>query len=518
MIDKKRSVLNIVVSILFKFLLLISAILVKRLLIQYIGNDINGLNSLYRNIIGFLSVAELGIGTAISFAMYKPIVNRDEKEVAALYILFKKAYIIIGAIIAILGITAMPFLPLLTKEYSSPDVNLYFTFVLMLISVVISYTFSAKVSLINAYKNNYITTAVHSACTLIQYILQGVAIIFTRSFTWFLLSRIVAVGVHYIIISLIAKKMHSSIINSKAEKISPESKILVKKNIKALFIHKVGEAFVNSTDSIIISAFVGVAMLGKYSNYATIAISMFDVIVLIFTPLTSIIGHLFVSNAKEAQKYYNFFFALNFSVGALFFFGYYAVIDSLVFILFGRNLQLSSILSFTITLNYFLQFMRQSTLLFRNATGTFYHDRWKPFFEAVLNIVLSIAFVMLFSKLFGEDMGVVGILLATIITNLFICHIVEPYVLYKHAFNSSMKKHMIKVYVYIALFIALLIVMNFCLLSFENKWKELVVNGVISVAFSAMTFIVVILTDKDFKHYIAMFLSKMKKKITNRSS
>lgn len=513
MIDKKRSLLNITVSILFKFLILISSILVKRLLIRYIGNDVNGLNSLYRNIIGFLSVAELGIGSAISFAMYKPIVNNDEREVSALYHLFRKSYLIIGAIIAMVGVAAMPFLPMLTNEYNPPDINLYSTFALMLISVVMSYTFSAKVSLINAHKNNYITTAVHSSCTLIQYILQAIAIVYTRSFTWFLLSRIATVAIHCVVINIIAGNMHGAIIHSDKSEICSESRALVKKNIKALVLHKIGDAFVNSTDGIIISAFVGVAMLGKYSNYTTIAVAVSDVIALLFTPLTSVIGHLFVSSAKETQKYYNFFFALNYLVGVVFFLGYYAVIDSLVLILFGRDLYLATELSLTITLNYFLQFMRQSTLLFRNATGTFYHDRWKPFCEGMLNVVLSIALVMLFSKYFGEEAGAVGVMLATIITNLAICHIVEPYVLYKHAFNTAMKKHIMKRYAYIALFAVLLLAMHSCLLSIENKWMGLIANGFISIAFSFATFVVVILTDRDFKHYVATFLSKMVKKM-----
>ena len=157
--DKKRSIINISVSIAFKVLLLVGNILVRRFLIKYIGNDVNGLNSLYLSIIGFLAVAELGIGTAITFCMYKPIVDGDNDKVAALYGLFKKVYLIIGAIIAAGGCLIMPLLPYLAKDHNV-DVNLYLTFALMLVSVVITYAFSAKVSLVNAYKNNYENAAI----------------------------------------------------------------------------------------------------------------------------------------------------------------------------------------------------------------------------------------------------------------------------------------------------------------------------------------------------------------------
>ena len=88
--DKKKGLLNVIVSIAFKVLLLVGAILVRRYLIKYIGNEVNGLNSLYTSIIGFLAVAELGVGSAITFCMYKPIVEGDNDKVSALYGLFTK--------------------------------------------------------------------------------------------------------------------------------------------------------------------------------------------------------------------------------------------------------------------------------------------------------------------------------------------------------------------------------------------------------------------------------------------
>ena len=151
--DKARSIKNILTAIVFKIVLLFLGIFTIRFLIQYTGNEINGLNSLFKSIVGFLSIAELGVGTAISYCMYKPIIAGDTDSVAALYKLFKKIYWLIGAIIAAAGVVLMPFLPLLANDYTV-DVNIYFTFALMLISVVISYMYSAESSLINAYKNN----------------------------------------------------------------------------------------------------------------------------------------------------------------------------------------------------------------------------------------------------------------------------------------------------------------------------------------------------------------------------
>lgn len=504
--DKKKGLLNVIISIAFKIILLIANILVRRFLIKYIGNEINGLNSLYISVLDFLSVAELGVGSAITFCMYKPIVDGDNVKVSALYGLFTKLYLIIGAIILIGGCAIMPALPYLAKDYQNVDVNLYLTFGLMLISVVLSYAFSSKTSLINAYKNNYITTTISSGGMLLQCSMQIAVLILTKSFVWFLTCRIIAIALQWIITEIIARIKYKSIIHTR-QQVDGETKKEVTKNVKAMFMHKIGSMLVNTADSIIISTFIGLVILGKYSNYTTIMSSMTGVIVLCFTPLTSVIGHMCVSEDKsQAKKYLDFFHTFNFVLGLIFFLGYYAVIDNLVTILFGDNLELAKSISLVITLNYFIQFMRQATLLFRDATGTFYNDRWKPFIEGLLNIGLSILFVFIFPK----GYNVVGVIVATIITNIFICHIVEPHVLYKYAFDMSAKKYYIRNYVYIAIFAAALTGLHFAMRSNGNQWVELLINGGISLAFSITISAVVILCNKHFRHYMKSFLERFK--------
>ncbi len=512
--DKKKGLINVIVSIAFKILLLVGALLVRRFLIQYIGNEANGLYSLYTSIIGFLAVAELGVGSAITFCMYRPIVNGETQKVSALYNLFTKLYLIIGGIILVGGLVVMPFLPYFAKDYQSLDVNLYLTFGIMLAATFISYLFSSKTSLINAYKNNYITTTINSVGMIIQYALQIVVIIYTKSFFWYLICQVLAIAVQWVATEIVARIKYADILKDKS-KVDDETKHSVVKNVKALFMHRIGGVLVNTTDSIIISAFIGVVILGKYSNYTTIMVSMTGVISLFFTPLTSIIGHLCAKgDINEINKYYNFFYAFNFAVGTLFFLGYYGIIDNLITLLFGDGLEMSKMVSSVITVNYFVQFMRQATLLFRDATGTFYYDRWKPIFEGILNIVLSIGFVYLGSWIFGAENAVIGVILATIVVNLTICYIIEPHVLYKYALHRSAKNFYIKNYICVILFILALGLLNVCLISCDNQVSELFINGCISICISVIPIFVLILFDKDFRYYLYIFITKIKNKIT----
>lgn len=510
--DKKRSVINIGVSIAFRFVLLVVSLLVRRFLIKYIGNEANGLDSLFTSIIGFLSVAELGIGSAITFCMYKPIVENDFEKVSALFGLFRKVYLIIGAIILICGCAVMPLLPYLAKGYSETGINIYLTFAVMLISVILSYGFSAEISLINAYKNNYITTAINSGCMLLQYLLQLIVLVLTKSFFWFMTCRIFAVIVQWTLTEIIIRIKYKTIIVNK-HSIDSDTKREVVKNVKAMCMHKVGGVLVNTVDSIIISAFIGVVVLGKYSNYTTIVSALMGTVILFFTPITSIIGHLYVEADKETiKRYYNFFYALNFIIGCISFLGYYAVIDNVVTLCFGGGLILSKSVTFVITVNYFIQFMRQSTLLFRDASGTFYHDRWKPLLESLLNLVLSIGCVLLFNYLWGEEIAVIGVIAATIITNLFICHIIEPYVLFKYALKAPIKKFYIKNYICVTIFVVMLTILNLCLVSSQNQWVEFFANGFISIGISLMPCAIVVIFDKNFRSNISVYFKRFKSK------
>lgn len=506
--DKKRGIKNVAVSIGFKVILTIAAIVVRRFVIHYIGNEVNGLNSLYTSLLDFLSVAELGVGSAITFCMYKPIVEGDTDKVSALYRLFTKLYFIIAAVIGIAAGCLMPFLKYLAKDYANAGVNLYLTFGLMLISVILSYCFSSKTSLINAYKNNYITTTISSAGQCIQDGLQILVLVLTKSFVWFLICRIISICLQWLATEIYARYKYGNIIKNR-QKIDAETKKTVTKNIKAMFMHKIGYVLVNTADSIIISAFIGIVILGKYSNYTTIIVAMSSMLALCFAPLTSVIGHMFVEEGKEsARKYCRFFHTLNFVLGMVFFLGYYAVVDNLIAILFGNDLELSHAIAMVITVDYFIQFMRQAVSLFRDATGTFYYDRWKPLIEGLINIGLSILFVCVFP----EDYRVVGVIVATIITNVLICHVVEPYVLYRHAFETSVKKYYLRNYLYIIVFVGAMFAVHFCMQHFENQWMELLVNGCISLAFSVPICVIVSLLNKDFRHHFRRLLEKLKRK------
>ena len=503
--DKKKSILNISISIFSRLLLLVAAFLVRRLLIRYIGNEVNGLNSLYTSIIGMLTVAELGVGSAIVFSMYAPIVASDRQQVTALYCLYRRLYRIIGAVIFAAGLVVIPFLPYLISDYEALNVNVYWTFFLTLISVVLSYLYSAKTSLIEAHKDNYITTGILTVSRLLRYGLQIAVILIWRSFTIFLVCQIIETLVIWGLTEIAVRRKHSAIISGH-EKVAPDTRTEIVKNVKAMFMHKIGTILVNTTDSLIISGFIGVVILGKYSNYSMVAMVITGTIALFFSPLTSVVGHLCAAGDPEKiRNYFNYFYCLNYVLGVVFYLGYYAVVDHVVSICFGDGLSVSRAIAFIITLNQFTQYMRSASLLFRNASGAFYYDRWKPVAEGVANLLLSLLFVMAFP----EDLKVVGVIVATIITTLLICDVVEPLVVFRHVFNHSPREFYVRNYAYTALFIGCLVGMTFLRRECGGEFTGLIVNGLISLAVSAAAIGLVMAVDKGFRREARVMAEKV---------
>ncbi len=507
--DKKRSALNVIVSVIAKILLLVFSFVLKICLVRYVGNEANGVYSLYTSIFSFMALAELGIGTAISFTMYKPIVNGEYEKVSALYQLLKRVYFVIGIAIFTLGLLMMPLLPILAKGHSY-SFNLYITFGMMLVSVVLEYLFTCKTTLINAYKNNYITTIISSVAIFIRRIIQLFVLICLRSFEWYIAAKIIGVLIQWLLTEIYTHKHYSSIITTKV-KIDGVTKASVIKNTRAIFMHKVGGVLVNATDNIIISAIIGVAVLGLYSNYLLIMTSMTSILTMFFTPLTSVIGHLCAEDdVQEAKKYFKFMYFLNFTIGIIFYLGYYAVAKNVVGIFFGEQYTMNKWIPLIITINYFIQFMRQSVLLFRDATGSFYYDRWKPIIAGIANVVLSVALVYI--------CGVVGVILATSIINLLVSDIVEPYVLYKHGFKGeSPKKYYILSYFLIAVFIACIFVLDLLMQNNASQIIESVINGFIAVGIALIP-TVALLFNRTYRGNLIKLFSKTKNLFTKKKT
>ena len=92
--------------------------LVRTVLIKVLNDEYLGINGLFSNILSLLSLAELGIGTAIIYSMYKPVADGNSEKIKSLIRLYKNTYSVIGIIIFVVGLFIIPFLPIISKKTS----------------------------------------------------------------------------------------------------------------------------------------------------------------------------------------------------------------------------------------------------------------------------------------------------------------------------------------------------------------------------------------------------------------
>lgn len=503
--NKKKAFLNILLSFVPQIINLVFAILAKRFLISEVGNDANGFYQLFLSITSLISIVELGVGGGIIFCMYAPIANGDLKKVSGLYYFFRKMYFIIGLIILVIGLAITPAIPYLAKDYTLTE-NVYVCYILSVVFTFLPYLFSYKSHLVNAYKDNYISSIVSAISLAVQYILQIVAVIVFKTLLAYVAAKVVSVFIQWILTNISVRK-HKDVIDLN-ERIDDETKKEVNKNIKAMFANRIGYTLINTTDSIFISVFVSVAILGFYSNYISLSATLSTFLVSFFAPLNSIIGSIFVTRKKEVGKYLSFFHTLNFLTGMVFYLGYYAVIDNFINFFYGYGLLLDRMTVKVLVIMLYIQYMRQAILTFRDATGSYVYDKYRPIIEGVVNIILDFVLV--------NAMGIMGVFIATIATNLCISYVVEPYVVEKIVLEESPKRYYIKSVLFLAIFVGC--VFGFDYIAPSEGFGEFVLflfRGFIAVGVAVAIGGIYLIFDKNFrvisKDYLSFLFKRHKK-------
>jgi O-antigen/teichoic acid export membrane protein len=430
----RNSVKNISVAIFGQIFGILITFIARIVFVKTLPTEYLGINGLFTNILSILSLADLGISSAIVFSLYKPLADKDETKIKALMRFYSKAYKIVGVIVLLLGLLIYPFLDFIIKDKQEIN-NIGIFYLLFLANSVISYFYAYKRTIIIADQKNYIATIYRYSCFFILNIVQIILLLLTKNFLFFLLAQITFTLVENVLVSKRADKLYPFIKNNH-EKLDKETKGVILKNIWALSYHRVGGILVSSTDNIIISSMVGLYYVGLYSNYILITMAVSMVIGQIFASLASSVGNL---NAVESKaKSFSIFNTIQFVNFWMLYFSSICLIvllNPFISIWIGREYLLDFSTVLFIVINFFVTGMRKTVLIFKDSFGLFWHDRYKSIIEAIINLIASL--------ILAKQFGMVGVLIGTFISTMTTCFWVEPYVLYKHGFNKRIKEYFI---------------------------------------------------------------------------
>lgn len=425
----RSSIINLIFAITGQSIGLLVSFFARIVFIQVLGAEYLGLNGLFTNILSILSLVELGIGPAIIFSLYKPLAENNTEEVKSLMNLYKKAYIGIGMLILILGISFTPFLEVFIKTI--PDIPyIHIIFLLFVIDAAISYFYSYKRSLIISDQKRYIATIYKYSFFIILNIIQIVVLYLTHNFILFLICQIIATFTENILVSKKADKLYPYLKEKNVQKVDKLTFIQITKNVRAMVAHKLGSVIVNSTDSLIISKFVGLVGIGLYSNYQLIINALNIVTSQVFTSITASVGNLGATGTDDKKRaIFNVVFFMNFWIYGFISIFLVVLVNPFIELWIGKDFVLNTSIVLVVILNFYLTGMRKGVLTFRDALGIYWYDRHKPIFESIINLVASLILV--------KELGMVGVFIGTTISTLTTCFWVEPYVLYKYGFKSS---------------------------------------------------------------------------------
>lgn len=465
----KHSVKNAAFSMITQVINLVISYITRFIFVRTLSQEYLGVNGLFSNILTVFSLAELGIGSAIVFAMYKPIAENNESKIKAYMNFYKKCYTIIALVILCMGLLILPNLSFFINENSNIN-NLNIIYLLYLVDSVFSYLCVYKISIINAMQKNYIYNLYQSIGKVISSILMCISLIIFRDFIIYLVIQILFKLITNIAISIKADKMYPFIKNTKENILGKEDKKSILKNVYGLFCNQIGNILINGTDNIIISKYVSLSAVGLYSNYYLVIGAVQNFIGQIFNSIVASVGNYGASESKEKNyKLFKKIFFINFIMVSFCTVEIYVCINTFIELSFGIEYLIDGVTVIVILINFYLLTMKNTVGTFKYALGIFWEDKYSNFIRAVINIVVSIVL--------AKKCGILGVFLGTLISDILTTYWFQPYVLYKYGFNKSIIKFLIQYLKYtLVISIELVIVyfINSYLLKIDNLFILLI--------------------------------------------
>jgi O-antigen/teichoic acid export membrane protein len=432
----KNSIRNIITVLIGQIFGILITFISRMVFIRILGAEYLGVNGLFTNILSLLSLAEMGFGSAIIYSLYKPLAAKDEIKIKALMNFYASAYHLIGIVVLGIGLLLFPFLDYIIKD--KPDIpNISIIYILYLANSVITYFFAYKRSLIIADQKNHIVTIYKYSFYTIVNIIQIIVLLTTKNFIFFLLVQFVFGFIENFMISRKAEKLYPFLKKSKGVKLDKVSKREIFKNVQAMMYHRLGGVVVAGTDNIIISSFVGIVWVGLYSNYLLIITAINTIIGQVFVSVTASVGNLnTLEDKSKSLIVYKSILLANFWLFGLSTISLFILFNPFITLWVGKEFLMSESIVVMIVINFYVNGMRKTTLMFRDSLGLFWNDRYKPVFESIINLIASV--------FLAKQYGIFGVLLGTFISTMTTCFWIEPYILYKYGFNNGVKDYFIR--------------------------------------------------------------------------
>lgn len=401
----KNAALNTIWAIFTQLVVVCLSLLSRKIFLDYLGTEMLGVNSLFSDVLMLFSVADLGLGTAIVFSMYRPVAENDDIKVKSLLLFFRTIYrYVIIAVIAI-SICFIPFLNYLKTNLSFNELFVYYLF--YQICNVIEYIWVYRENYVIAIQRERELTRWNLVYNIVVRIGQMVVIVIYHSFIAYLVIGIICVVLKKLLVNAYIVGKYPITRLHDARPLSKEERQSILKKATAVLITRIGNLMINQTDSLIVSYLISVIEWGFASNYLVIKKSIFIVTEKIHNAVIPSMGNLLVEdNKKHHVEVFLKYDLLNAWMYTFFFVAFLCLSNPFVALFFGEHTVLPFPFVFVFFFASFVDGLRAPVSAMREAGGSFEKDKWFTIVAAVVNIVVSIPLALI--------IGLTGVYVGTI--------------------------------------------------------------------------------------------------------
>ncbi len=489
------SVRNTTAALISKILAILIGFATRIVFTHTLSESYVGVNGLFSDILNVLALSELGVGTAITYALYEPIAKNDYEKQKSLMQLYARFYRVVAGIVLVGGLLVIPFMDVLIKNQPEVD-HLILIYLLYLTNSVLSYLLIYKRTLVDAHQLSYISEIYFTVFLVIQDVFQMIILLTTHNFILFLVIYIICTLGNNISISRKADQLYPYLKEKNIKPLKKSERQEIIKNIKAMLMHKIGDVVINNTDNLLLSSIVGIVSVGCYSNYFLVIGSIHQVMTQIFRGITASVGNLGVTADKKRIRNV---FEISFFIGH-WMYGVAAIclfelLNPFVEISFGVQYLFEIPVVLMLCVNFYITGMRQATLVFRDSLGIFWFDRYKSVVCAILNLVISIVM----AKRFGTIGVFAGTFFSTILTSFW----VEPFMLYKYSLKKSVRTYFAKYAYYTAVTVLAAFTADFlCRRIDGGVWQQLFLRACICAIVPNIIYLIFFCRMREFMRVI----------------
>ncbi len=466
-----KSIKNSSVALVFYFINLVLQFFSRKIFLDYLGAEVLGLNTTATNLLQFLNLAELGVGSAIACTLYKPLAEKDTNAINEIVSLQGWLYRRIAWIVITGSVVLMAFFPWIFAKMPLPLWYAYASFGVLLVSALLSYFVNYKQIVLSADQREYKIQYSYKASMLVKLLCQMLVIRFLdNGYVWWMVLEVVFAVVASGALNQVITRTYPYLetdMDSGKELAKKYPDILTK--VKQLFFHKIGGFALTQTSPIIIYAYTTLTVVALYGNYMLIIMGIQTLMTAMFNSMNAGIGNLVAGgDHKRILSVFEELFSVRFLFACTMCFGVFMLTPSFVTLWIGCEYVMDSVTLLLMTAILFIQLSRTTVDAYINAYGLF-GDIWAPATEASINIGMSV--------LLGYFLGLHGVLLGVLISLLLIIFCWKPYFLFRKGLRLPLK-------IYVVMYVKHLVAAMFCVSLIYSIFGQIVlfnpVNGIFS--------------------------------------